>query len=94
LKYQPQPIDTSGIRLSDEITSIAEVLAKNVHEVWAQKRISEGWKYGTARNDDRKEHPCLVPYENLPEDERAYDLVTVTETLKTIVALGYYIEKR
>ena len=94
MKYQPQPIDTSGIRLSDEITSIAEVLAKNVHEVWAQKRISEGWKYGTARNDDRKEHPCLVPYENLPEDERVYDLVTVTETLKTIVALGYYIEKR
>jgi hypothetical protein len=94
LKYQPQQIDTSGIRLSDEITSIAEVLAKNVHEVWAQKRISEGWKYGTARNDDRKEHPCLVPYENLPEDERVYDLVTVTETLKTIVALGYYIEKR
>ena len=70
------------------------MLAKNVHNVWAQKRLSEGWKYGTARNDDRKEHPCLVPYEDLPEDERVYDLITVTETLKTIVALGYYIEKR
>ena len=94
LNYQPKPINTSTIRFSDELAALAEALARNVHELWAQKRLAEGWKYGTARNDEKKEHPCLVPYENLPESEREYDRITATETLRAIVALGYRIEKR
>lgn len=48
-------------------------MAKNVHEVWAQNRINEGWKYGDKRNDELKQHPCLVPYEELSEVEKDYD---------------------
>jgi hypothetical protein len=94
LNYQPKPISTSTIRLIDELAALVEALAGNVHELWAQRRLSEGWKYGTARNDEKKEHPCLVPYENLPESEKEYDRSTAIETLKAIVALGYRIEKR
>ena len=91
--YKPNPIDTSGIELPDNLLELTELLAKNTHEVWAKQRFAEGWKYGKERNDEQKEHPCLVPYEELPENEKEYDRETAMETLKVIVKLGIKIEK-
>lgn len=92
MTYTPQPIDTSGVELSPEITELIERLAEHNHDVWARQRITDGWRYGPQRNDDRKEHPCLAPYEELPESEKEYDRQTAREVLKAIVALGYRIE--
>ena len=89
--YVPQPMDTSDIQLSDELNVLVEQMAKNVHEVWAQSRIEQGWIYGEERNDALKHHPCLVPYEELPEIEKAYDRDTALETLKLICKLGFKI---
>ena len=89
--YSPQPIDTSKVKLPEELDSLVEIIAKNVHEVWAQNRISEGWSYGSVRNDEIKQHPCLIPYENLTEVEKDYDRNTAIETLKLIVHLGFKI---
>ena len=55
--YTPQPIDTSDIKLPEELVPLAEQMAKNVHEVWSQTRIAQGWTYGPERNDDAKKHP-------------------------------------
>ena len=90
--YTPQPIDTSDIQLPEELESLVEVMAKNVHEVWAQKRIAQGWVYGKKRDDAKKHHPCLIAYENLPEEEKVYDRNTSIETLKLILKLGFKIE--
>jgi ryanodine receptor 2 len=68
-------------------------MAKNVHDVWAESRISQGWTYGPERNDALKHHPCLVPYEDLPEVEKAYDRDTAVGTLKLICKLGFKITK-
>ena len=92
--YIPQPADISGVRLPEEMNSLVESLARNVHEVWAANRISEGWTYGPVRDDDKKETPCLVPYEDLPEIEKAYDRNTAIGTLKYIVANGFEITKK
>lgn len=92
--YTPNPIDTSDIELSKELLKLTEKLAKNTHDVWAVGRINQGWKYGKQRNDEKKETPCLVPYEELPELEKDYDRNTVMETLKLIVKLGYKIENK
>ena len=91
--YVPHPVDTSHVNLED-MQPLLEELARNAHEVWAQKRIEEGWIYGAHRDDTKRTHPCLVPYENLSESEKEYDRVMVNETLKTILALGYRIDKR
>jgi hypothetical protein len=93
MSYQPHPIDTSKVVLAPEISDLTELLAKNAHDNWAKQRKSEGWRYGQKRDDSRKEHPCLVPYEQLPESEKEYDRKTAMETIKTIQALGYRIEK-
>lgn len=93
MNYKPAPIDTSKIKLGPEICQLTEVLSKNAHEVWAQERIAQGWRYGRDRNDSRKEHPCLVPYEELPESEKVFDRNTAMGTLKAVLALGYRITK-
>lgn len=91
--YIPQPIDTSDIELPEELNPLLEAMAKNVHEVWAQTRIAQGWKYGPERNDAEKRHPMLIPYEELPEDEKVYDRNTSVETLKLILKLGFKITR-
>ena len=91
--YTPSPADTANIQLPKELIALAEAISKNVHEVWAQNRIKEGWTYGPVRDDAKRQTPCLVPYEDLPESEKEYDRNTSVGTLKLIMRLGYKIDK-
>ena len=91
--YVPQPMDTSDIQLPKELDVLIEQMAKNVHEVWAQSRMEQGWTYGEKRDDTLKTHPCLVAYEDVPEIEKAYDRDTALGTLKLISKLGFKISK-
>ena len=93
MKYQPAPVDTSAVVLPDSLLALTEQIAENVHEIWAKGRMDEGWTYGPVRDDARKLHPCLIPYDQLPEGEKEYDRNTAMETLKLISALGYTIQK-
>ena len=91
--YIPKPENLDGVQLSDELNSLVEAMAKNVHDVWAQSRMEQGWTYGLERNDQLKHHPCLVAYEDLPDVEKAYDRNTAVGTLKLICKLGFKITK-
>lgn len=90
-KYVPNPVDTTDVKLPTELELLVEEMAKNVHEVWAQTRISQGWSFGEERNDATKKHPCLIPYEELSEEEKTYDRNTSVQTLKLILKLGFKI---
>lgn len=92
--YIPKPLDTNGIELPCGLSELIEKMAENVHEVWAKGRIEQGWRYGKERNDVLKTHPCLVPYDALPEEEKEYDRRTAVETLKLILMSGFRIEKK
>ena len=94
MTYEPKPLDTSSVVLSEELLALTEYLAENTHEIWAAQRISQGWQYGTQRDDLAKLHPDLVPYAELTETEKQYDRSSAMETLKVIVMLGYKVEKR
>lgn len=89
--YKPTPIDTKNIILQDELLSLTEKIAENVHDVWAEGRIAEGWTYGDVKDVINKKTPLLVSYDELPESEKEYDRNTALETLKLIVKLGYKI---
>jgi len=91
MSYIPKPLDTSGTVLPAGLEELTESLAKNVHEVWAAGRMAAGWKYGPVRDELKKEHPCLVPYEDLTEEEKDYDRATALSTIKYILANGYRI---
>ena len=89
--YIPQPIDTTDVKLPKELIELGEVIAKNVHEVWAAGRVKDGWTYGTVRDDVKKTHPCLIPYEELTETEKDYDRRTALQSLRLMVKLGFKI---
>lgn len=93
-EYVPSPLDTDTISLPEELEALAEEIAKNVHEVWAKARISQGWTYGKERDDLKKKHPGLVTYEELSEGEKDYDRRTSAETIKLILKLGFEITKK
>lgn len=93
MEYVPHPLDTSDIALPESLTSLVEALAENVHDTWAKGRMDAGWTYGPVRDDSKKLHPCLVPYGDLPESEKAYDRNTAISTLKLICKMGYTIVK-
>ena len=84
-----QSTDTGDVALPESLMPLIEALAENVHDTWAKGRIDEGWTYGPVRDDARKQHPCLVPYADLPESEKAYDRATAISTLKFICKQGY-----
>ncbi len=91
--YSPKPLDTSDVVLDETLLELTEKIAENVHDVWAKSRISSGWTYGPERNDALKQTPCLVPYDELTEEEKEYDRQTAMETIKFIVKSGYAITK-
>lgn len=93
IKYIPEPLDTEEICLPEELDELIEQLAKNVHETWAKSRMEQGWTYGKYRNDMYKQHPCLVPFENLRESEKEYDRNTAIQTLKFVLSKGFKISK-
>nr|AWV67093.1 ryanodine receptor [Mythimna separata] len=89
--FVPTPVDTLQITLPSYVEQIRDKLAENIHEMWAMNKIEAGWMYGDQREDLHKIHPCLVPFERLPPVEKRYDIQLAVQTLKTILALGYYI---
>ena len=92
--YIPRPHDTSEIIITEDICLLTDVLARNTHEIWAKNRIAQGWKWGKKRNDSKKEHPCLVLYDDLPEEEKEYDRKISMETIRMLLATGYVIHKK
>lgn len=93
LDYIPEPMDLSLVDLPESLIQLSERIAENVHEVWVKARIDEGWTYGEKRDDIHKKHPCLVPYDELPEEEKEYDRNTAMNTIKMVKKLGFRIEK-
>lgn len=45
------------------------------HESWLEQKRLEGWKYGPVKDVEKREHPCFVPYDDLPVEQRAKDYI-------------------
>ncbi len=45
------------------------------HESWLAEKEATGWKYGPVKDPEKKEHPCFVPYDELPPEQKAKDYV-------------------
>ena len=77
-----------------DFENLLEKLAEQVHISWMKKRIEDGWSYGKERNDEKKTTPCIVPYAELPESEKEYDMETARTVVNALIALGYSISRK
>lgn len=58
------------------------------HEGWLEEKRANGWKYGPVKDPDKREHPCFVPYDELPPEQKAKDTIFVTVVRTVLAALG------
>ncbi len=91
MRYEPNPVDTSAVILPDDLRDLTERLAENTHDVWARRKLADGWTWGPTTDAATKKHPDLVAYGQLPEDKKEYDRDAAVETIKLILSLGYTI---
>lgn len=64
------------------------------HESWLDEKSSTGWKYGPVKDAGLKEHPCFVPYDDLPEAQRKKDHLFVSTVSEMAIALGLEVKPR
>ena len=48
-------------------------LPSHSHESWLAQKEIEGWVYGPVKDPEKKEHPCMVPYDELPLEQQVKD---------------------
>ena len=61
--------------INDVDYHLKNLLAKpsDSHDNWLKQKEEDGWKYGKVKNADKKEHPCFVPYDELPIEQKSKD---------------------
>lgn len=51
----------------------SDLTPEQSHSLWLEQKRQDGWKYGPEKNAELKEHPCFVPYAELPPEQRVKD---------------------
>ncbi|CAJ0957143.1 unnamed protein product, partial [Mesorhabditis belari] len=91
--FVPKPVEISTINLPHFATEVHQQFAENLHELWAMRKIELGWEWGETRSEATRKHPCLCPFDRLPQSEKLYNINLAMDTLKTIESLGYHLIK-
>lgn len=55
-----------------------DVTPKESHEIWSEEKIANGWVWGPVKDPEKKEHPCLTVYENLPFEQQVKDSIFIS----------------
>jgi hypothetical protein len=92
--WQPDPIDTSDVRVPREVEDVLETLSRHAHDTWGAKRIADHWRYGPQRDDKLRHHPNLVGYDELTDHDKSYDRELITGTIRLLIKLGFSVERR
>ncbi|PWA27902.1 hypothetical protein CCH79_00000537 [Gambusia affinis] len=91
--FEPKPINTANISLPEKLDYIANKYAEHSHDKWASEKMSAGWKHGDSLDEQAKAHPLLKPYKSLSEKERETYRWPVKESLKSMLAMNWNIER-
>ncbi len=90
-------VPTTLVELQDAATIFTpdelETLARQEHERWMRDRIADGWSYGDPRDDARKLHPSLVPYDELSSEEREKDRDAIRDLPRMLAEAGFEIHR-
>lgn len=89
---QPGWSEAPDWQRSSAVKGVEGVLAGNgpeqSHECWLEEKRATGWKFGAVKDPEKKEHPCFVPYLELPPEQRQKDHVFVGTVRSMALAFG------
>lgn len=89
---QPAWEDAPDWQRSSAMSGVRGVLAGNgpreSHAGWLAEKEATGWKFGAVKNPAAKEHPCFVPYDELPDAQKMKDHIFVGTVRAMIAAFG------
>jgi len=68
-------------------------MARMEHDRWCTERRGQGWRQGAERNDARKLHPDLVPWEELTDEAREKDRMMVRDLPAFLAKAGFQVER-
>jgi len=89
---QPAWENVPGWQLSSALNGVTGVLEGNTprqsHESWLKEKADTGWKYGPVKDPEKKEHPCFVPYDDLPAEQKQKDSIFVGVVTAMAKAFG------
>lgn len=86
-EYAPEWQKETMLKGVDFIVKNPDCTPEGSHESWLKVKVAEGWKYGKEKDSLLKEHPCMVPYDQLPIEQRIKDEL-FSNTAKTLLKLG------
>ena len=83
------------------VNSPCKLTPEHSHDNWCKQREAEGWIYGPEKDIEKREHPCLMPFMELPDDQRRKDALFINivralwlaEEIKEDVQHPHYTER-
>ena len=63
----------SSARMGADLHTMGNFGPEESHTLWMKQKLEEGWKYGPVKDPEKKEHPCIVPFSELPREQQAKD---------------------
>lgn len=65
----------SSARMGVDLHTMGDFGPEASHISWMQQKLDEGWVYGPVKDAEKKEHPCMVPFADLPREQQAKDFI-------------------
>jgi len=65
----------ASARMGVDLHSMGEFGPEASHIGWMKQKVDEGWVYGEFKDPEKKTHPCIVPFDQLPREQQAKDYI-------------------
>uniref|UniRef100_A0A663MKW1 Ryanodine receptor 3 n=1 Tax=Athene cunicularia TaxID=194338 RepID=A0A663MKW1_ATHCN len=91
--FDPKPVNTANLVLPEKLEYIVSKYAEHSHDKWAFDKTNSGWKYGVSLDENMKTHPLIRPFKTLTEKEKEIYRWPARESLKTMLAMGWSLER-
>uniref|UniRef100_A0A8C4QC96 Ryanodine receptor 2b (cardiac) n=1 Tax=Eptatretus burgeri TaxID=7764 RepID=A0A8C4QC96_EPTBU len=91
--FNPQPVDISSVVLPGKMEYFINKYAEHMHDKWSIDKYASDWTCGEFFTEVGKTHPLLKPFKVFTEKEKDIYRGFIKESLKTMLALGCFIER-
>lgn len=94
LARKESPSDTGDPHVPEILETLLDVLSEEEHDLWMDFKLQQGWRYGEEKNEEARIHNCLVPFDQLKEEDRQKTRNSVRDFPRVVALAGFKIVRR